>query len=207
MFSYEAFIIIFYLSSNSPRVYNCTSGQINPIKWIDFGKMTTKYAISNPTKYVMLYPGFTYRKNRVVHKFIEFFYHFLPAYCFDIIMRLQGSKPIMMKIAKRFQRAADTGEFFAMHEWIFENGNLKQLINSVKQMRDGYEFPCDMSTLDWESYVQNYMLGIRKYVLKDDDSTIKSAKQKLKILYWTKIIFQISIVLSIYQVFLKDLCK
>jgi alcohol-forming fatty acyl-CoA reductase len=71
--------------------------------------MTQSWAIKNPSKYVMLYPGFSFRTNRFMHRVIEIFLHFLPALIFDLFMRCQGSKPIMMKIAKRFQRAADTG--------------------------------------------------------------------------------------------------
>lgn len=57
----------------------------------------------------MLYPGFSYRTNRTMHRIIEVIYHFAPAYVFDMILRVQGAKPIMAKIAKRFQMAADTG--------------------------------------------------------------------------------------------------
>lgn len=153
----------------------------------------------------MMYPGFSYRKNRFMHKIIELFFHFLPAYLFDIILSLQGSKPIMMKIAKRFQKAANTGEFFAMHEWIFENGNLKQLAANVRSMKDGNEFTCDMSNMDWDNYVANYMLGIRKYVLKDGLESMEQARSKVKTLYWIKRIFQISVILCVYQIFFKDL--
>lgn len=172
-------------------MYNCTSGQLNPVKWKDYGKITKKYAIKNPTKYILLYPGFSFRTNRTMHKIYEFFLHFLPAYIFDIVLRIQGSKPIMMKIARRFQRAANTGEFFAMHEWIFENDNQRILSQNVKQMADGNEFNCDISHMDWDSYVENYMLGIRKYVLKDGLESLMKARKKLKTLYILKRILQV----------------
>uniref|UniRef100_A0A336MJD1 Fatty acyl-CoA reductase n=1 Tax=Culicoides sonorensis TaxID=179676 RepID=A0A336MJD1_CULSO len=161
--------------SKSVRVYNCTSGQINPITWQDFGILLQKYWIKHPTKYAMLYPSFSYRTNYPIHKIIETFLHILPAYVFDIIMRLQGKKPIMMKIARKFQKAGETGTFFATHEFIFENTNLRQLVSEVKTMKDGNEFYCDMSNIDWESYLENYMLGIRKYVLKDGLESLPSA--------------------------------
>lgn len=109
-FQFKILLTWFFSRSNSIRVYNCTSGQINPIKWNEYGNITVKYAKKNPSKYVMLYPGFSYRTNRTMHRIIELIYHFAPAYVFDMILRVQGAKPIMAKIAKRFQMAADTGE-------------------------------------------------------------------------------------------------
>lgn len=58
----------------------------------------------------MLYPNFTYRKNRFVHRFYELFLHFLPAILYDIVLRMQGTRPFLYKIAKRYKTAADTGK-------------------------------------------------------------------------------------------------
>lgn len=95
--------------SNSIRVYNCTSSSLNPVMWRDHGLATLKYARKNPTKYMMLYPNFCFRTNRIIHTFYEWFYHFLPAMMFDVLLRLQGTKPFLLKIAKRYKAAADTG--------------------------------------------------------------------------------------------------
>ncbi|XP_039450326.1 putative fatty acyl-CoA reductase CG5065 [Culex pipiens pallens] len=189
--------------SNPIRVYNCTSGSVNPIKWYKYGEITQKYAVKNPTKYVMLYPGFQYRTNRVVHKIVELFLHFLPAYFFDLILRAQGSKPIMAKIAKRFQKAADTGEFFAMHEWTFEVPNLKRLTRKVHGARDGAEFDMDMAGMSWDAYLEQYMLGIRKYVLKDDLDSMEQARSKLRKLYWIKRLLQVGVLFLLYQLCVK----
>lgn len=129
----------------------------------------------------MLYPHFTYRKNRFVHFFYEIFLHFLPAYLYDFVLRYKGMKPIMFKIAKRYKMAADTGEFFAMHEWNFECGNVKELINELDVAADGAEFACDVKRLDWDEYLKNYVCGIRKYVLKDDLKTLNSARRTVKV--------------------------
>lgn len=80
--------------SNTMRVYNCTSGQINGVKWHEFGEMTKKYAIINPTEKVLFYPGFTFRTNRIVHKFVELVFHMFPAFIVDIFLRAQGIRPM-----------------------------------------------------------------------------------------------------------------
>ncbi|CAO1390836.1 unnamed protein product [Diamesa tonsa] len=195
-----------FTQTNTIPVYNCTSGQINPVTWQHYGELTVKYARKNPSKYVMLYPKFSYRTNRFVHWLYEIFLHFLPALVFDLLMRAQGVKPIMMKIARRFKMAADTGEFFAMHEWNFETNNLKRLIHVARQTQtDSEDFNCDMSNMNWDAYVEQYMLGIRNYVLKDDLSSMDAARLKIKRLYWSKRIFQFVIMFMIYYFFFQGL--
>ncbi|XP_035790532.1 fatty acyl-CoA reductase 1-like [Anopheles albimanus] len=182
------------------QVYNCTSGQINGIKWHEYGRITQECAVRNPTKYVMLCPGFRFRTNRFIHKLIELLLHFLPAYLFDILMRVQGTKPIMAKIAKRFQKAAETGEFFAMHEWTFRNDNLRRLGSLVRQDVAGGEFRCDVTGLDWESYIEAYMLGIRRFVLKDELDSMDQARKKLQRLFLIKRLLQIGALLFFYYI-------
>lgn len=126
---------------------------------------------------MMMYPGFRYRQNRFVHTIYEIFLHFLPAYLYDFVLRYQGMKPIMFKIAKRYKMAADTGEFFAMHEWDFNIPNVKCLLNEIQLTEDGQEFQCNVKQLDWDSYLKNYVIGIRKYILKDTDATLISARR------------------------------
>lgn len=67
-----------------------------------------------------------------------------------------------------------------MHEWNFEVTNVKQLIKEIDVASDGNEFNCDVSTLDWNEYLKNYMLGIRKYILKDDLESLEVARKTIK---------------------------
>lgn len=85
----------------------------------------------------------------------------------------------MMKITKRFERAAKTGEFFAVNEWVFQGENIKDLAKNVKAANDANRFNVDITTLDWDSYVHQYMLGIRKYILKDNPDTMSKARNRL----------------------------
>lgn len=57
----------------------------------------------------MLYPNFSYRTNRFIHRIYEIFLHFLPAILYDCLLKIKGKKGILFKIAKRYKTAADTG--------------------------------------------------------------------------------------------------
>lgn len=80
--------------SNTMRVYNCTSGQINDISWKRFGYLTQRYAIEYPSKYVHLYPGFTYRTNRIMHWIYSALFHILPACVIDVFLYCTKNKPM-----------------------------------------------------------------------------------------------------------------
>ncbi|KAL1455577.1 hypothetical protein WDU94_009661 [Cyamophila willieti] len=171
------------------KVYNCSSGHTNPLSWRDLGIMCHKYALKTPSKYIQFYPGFSFRTNRLAHKFCELLYHFLPALLLDIFLQVQKQKPMMMKIYTRFKKAAKTGEFFALNEFHFGSKNMKGLAESLKTSQDWQMFPVDMRILKYDPYIKNYMIGLRKYVLNDPDKTLSSARRKLQTLFWlTKVI-------------------
>ncbi|XP_071632062.1 putative fatty acyl-CoA reductase CG5065 isoform X2 [Temnothorax longispinosus] len=166
------------------KIYNCTSSTVNPITWGEFGYLVRKHAIESPSKYVMWYPGFTFRTNKFIHSIIVATLHFLPAFIVDLILRVQGCKPMMVKVAKRFERAAKTGEFFAMNEWKFYSGNMTKLVKFVRASEDCDKFDVDIRNVDWDMYLHQYMLGIRKYILKDNLDTLNNARNRLSRLYW-----------------------
>lgn len=64
-----------------------------------------------------------------------------------------------------------------MHEWDFETTNVKDLLQEVRQAKDGDEFHVDVSTMNWDEYIKQYMFGIRKYVLKDDLESLPNARR------------------------------
>ncbi|EFN72073.1 Fatty acyl-CoA reductase 1 [Camponotus floridanus] len=80
--------------SDTIKIYNCTSSSLHPITWREFGHLTRKHAIESPSKYVMWYPDFTFRTNKFIHTIMVAMLHFLPAFIVDLILRVQGYKPM-----------------------------------------------------------------------------------------------------------------
>ncbi|CAH1642347.1 unnamed protein product [Spodoptera littoralis] len=171
-------------------VYNVTSGSINPLQWGQFTKLCVKWALENPTKYVMWYPNFAFTESRFMNTFWEITCHFLPAFMYDLLLRAQGRKAIMMKLARRFKMAAATGEYFANHEWQFGIAELTALHDDASYARDSGAFPHWPADFDWDSYIGAYMFGIRRYILKDTAESLPVARTKLRRLYWVHKLFQ-----------------
>ncbi|XP_053621898.1 putative fatty acyl-CoA reductase CG5065 [Plodia interpunctella] len=164
-------------------VYNATSGSINPLQWGQFTRFCLKWARENPTKYVMWYPNFSFTESRLMNTFWEVSLHFLPAFLYDVILRAQGRKAIMMKIARRFKMAAATGEYFANREWQFGISEYTALHNDTLAAIDGASF-FHWPEFNWETYIGAYMLGIRRFILKDTPDSLVQARAKLRKLYW-----------------------
>lgn len=86
----------------------------------------------------------------------------------------------MMKLARRFKMAAATGEYFANHEWQFGIQELTTLHNEATAARDGSTFFHWPAQFNWETYVGAYMLGIRRFILKDTPESLPHARTKLR---------------------------
>ncbi|XP_063392475.1 putative fatty acyl-CoA reductase CG5065 [Cydia fagiglandana] len=170
-------------------VYNVTSGSISPLQWGAFTRLCVKWARENPTKYVMWYPNFSFTESRFLNTFWEVTCHLLPAFLYDVLLRAQGRKAIMMKLARRFQMAAATGEYFANHEWQFAIEQLTALHRDASAAADGDNFP-HWPEIDWDQYIATYMMGIRKFILKDSADSLQHARTKLNRLYWVYKILQ-----------------
>ncbi|XP_060533265.1 putative fatty acyl-CoA reductase CG5065 isoform X2 [Cylas formicarius] len=180
--------------STTMRVYNCTSGKLNPILWREFGRHTQKHAIVWPSKYVTWYPGFTYRTSRTMHVICAGLFHFVPSAILDSYLYCTGQKPMMFRLSKKFYQALEAGSFFSTHEWEFKLHTMRSLVEAVRLAEDGKKFETDLSAdngFDWDIYIGDFLRGIRRFVLKDDDASLAAARVKLNRLYWFQRIFQI----------------
>lgn len=74
------------------KVYNCSTGQKNPLTWEKFRSIGFKYWLENPTVEMMWYPNCSFTKNKTVHKIDQAISHYLPAYALDLVARLTGKR-------------------------------------------------------------------------------------------------------------------
>jgi len=79
--------------------------------------------------------------------------------------------------------------FFALHQFQFVNDNFIHLLDQMSA-EDRRTFNFDVRQIDWQSYVEDYCLGIREYILKDSGKTIPAARTSLMKFYLVKKIAQ-----------------
>lgn len=67
----------------------------------------------------------------------------------------------MVKIQDKLAKAAKCLEYFTTHEWSFDDNNVRMLNMSLSE-QDRREFSFDVAQINWEEYIENYVLGIRR---------------------------------------------
>ncbi|CAF4232499.1 unnamed protein product [Rotaria sp. Silwood2] len=135
----------------------------------------------------------------------------LPAYIMDIIAYLMFKKPKMVKLSGKIQNLKFTLKYFAQNQWIFANRS-SQLLQSQMNDFDRQEFSFDLTELNWPSYIRNYCIGIKKYLLKEDlqQSSIKKSHKysfikAKKIRHLLSIFFFFAVTWLMRQTFLRRL--
>ncbi|CAH1396785.1 unnamed protein product [Nezara viridula] len=211
-------------------VYNCTSGTLNPITWKQLGILTLKHSYSTPSKYVQWYPGFSFTTNRLMHNVKDVLLHTFPAFMMDVLLRIRGAKPMnlifqptvvkglkrptfidllnnkvfwsMLKLCKRIRFAAKSGEFFSLHEWKFYCDNQAALNNDMSE-HDRSVFHTEVSKIGWDDYVKLFLIGIRKYGLKDSLDSLPAAMKKLNRLLWLQRVGKLVTFYLIYKLVMR----
>ncbi|XP_023240757.1 putative fatty acyl-CoA reductase CG5065 [Centruroides sculpturatus] len=83
---------------------------------------------------------------------------------------------------------------------MFRADNVEKLFKSMST-QDKQNFNFDISKLSWDKYLENYVLGTRRYVLKEDDSTIPRSKKTLLMKYYcislVKTVFVLGLICSV----------
>uniref|UniRef100_A0ABD2WB33 Fatty acyl-CoA reductase n=1 Tax=Trichogramma kaykai TaxID=54128 RepID=A0ABD2WB33_9HYME len=187
--------------SDTIQVYNCSTGQQNPITWKHFVELAFKYSRLHPTNGAIWYPGGRCRNNASVNRVCVAFQHLVPAYALDFLANLRGSKPIMVRVQARLDKAAKCLEYFSTQQWNFKDENVKQLGLQLSA-DDRQTFMFDVRQIDWPSYLENYILGIRQFILKESPDTLPAARTHITRLYWLHKTVQIGTVLLLMRLLL-----
>lgn len=183
---------------NNVLVYNCTSGSINRLYWGDVQDVCFYHLINNPVNSVVWYPGGSFKSRKMVNDLCTLFVHFLPAYCFDAVTWASGKKPFMVNMQRKIQKALSCLEYFTSHEWQFTNDNL-WMIWEAMSVEDRGVFNFDMRQLHWPTFLQQYCLGTKLYILKEDLSTLPMARRNLRKMFYIRHISHLVGILVIWR--------
>uniref|UniRef100_T1JLW2 Fatty acyl-CoA reductase n=1 Tax=Strigamia maritima TaxID=126957 RepID=T1JLW2_STRMM len=169
--------------SNQMQVYNCTSGSLNKLTWSDIHRYCfpafMKYALNR----VLWYPQCEFRNNRVLHVLDDVLDHYVPAYIIDNIAKLTGRKTELVAMHRKVSCAMNRLEYFTTHQWNFANDNIQILWNKL-ETQDKNIFYFNVRDVPWPEYLDNYCLGCKVFLLKEDLSSLPTARTHLKRMLW-----------------------
>lgn len=180
------------MKRNEPFVVNCTTGQINPITWEQIRSLSHPWLVKYPTHEMFRYPGPRFVSNKSWHKFLITLEHDLPTYVIDLLFKSLGHNPMLGPIYQKVHRTSLALEYFTLNEWVYRNENFLTL-NKCLSNDDSKRFYINVANIIWPSYMELYVIGIRHYLLKEDPSTIDSAKFRLDLLYYASQLATVSV--------------
>jgi len=201
---YMMIAIAWHTAMKHPKtipVYHCCTGHLGTLTW---GK-ATEYGVHHlhaiSLENAICYPKLYLTENRFRYYSLRMCQEVLPAFILDCYMRMIGHKPIFSKISNKINKSVRTLDFFTSHSWLFPNDNSVMLQNEMSDI-DQKIFGFDIKDLDWYQYFQNYTMGAKKYLLREDLARISKCRirnTRLKhlenILYFSAIALVIKLVI------------
>lgn len=164
------------------QVVHISSGFENPITWGQILNYTRDEALNKPSEKLVrpIAKNPIVAKNRLGkahHLLIKLISHYLFAYLVDLVIVLTGNKRFMVRVTKKMHRAFDVLEHFTSREWIFVYKSyleiFKQLSTEEQQL-----FQSNVATINWSKYCSSITMGCRRYLLKEDDSSIERSRKR-----------------------------
>ncbi|XP_072948576.1 fatty acyl-CoA reductase wat-like [Epargyreus clarus] len=166
-----------------PPIFNYVSSVENRITWGDFMKLNMARIDRHPFSNAVWYVSLTLNKNALINQIYIFFLHLIPAALVDGLAVCIGKKPKMLKVYKKVHKFSSVIAYFCTNEIQFCNRRTRELWDGTSD-EDKKLFPFSMREVDWLSYFDDYLAGIRRYLFKDGDDTLPGARIKWKRLYY-----------------------
>ncbi|XP_063642897.1 fatty acyl-CoA reductase 2 isoform X6 [Pan troglodytes] len=163
----------------STLVYHITSGNMNPCNWHKMGVQVLATFEKIPFERPFRRPNANFTSNSFTSQYWNAVSHRAPAIIYDCYLRLTGRKPRMTKLMNRLLRTVSMLEYFINRSWEWSTYNTEMLMSELSP-EDQRVFNFDVRQLNWLEYIENYVLGVKKYLLKEDMAGIPEAKQRLK---------------------------
>uniref|UniRef100_A0A3Q3D9C1 Fatty acyl-CoA reductase n=1 Tax=Hippocampus comes TaxID=109280 RepID=A0A3Q3D9C1_HIPCM len=156
----------------------------------------------NPLEQAFRRPNANITSNYLIYQYWILVSHKFPALLYDLVLRLTGQKPQMMRIFNRLHKAISLLEYFSSQDWEWNSENVNMLMAQLSPEDRKVTFNFDVRQLNWPEYIENYCIGTKKYVLNEDMSDIPAARQHLRKLRNIRYTFNTVLVVFIWRVFI-----
>ncbi|XP_042906531.1 fatty acyl-CoA reductase 1 isoform X1 [Parasteatoda tepidariorum] len=173
----KAFLLPLFKKSDVPIV-NCVCPHANAIKWSSVVQICIPLLRKYPSMHVYRVPGGVVTSSKCLHVLCRYFYHYLPAAILDAAVFLMWKERRFVRNYQRIHKVLNFLQHYTMNEFRFKTGNMSILIESVHDT-DRSTFPIDQNLLNWRQYLEDYVLGVRRFFLKEDDSSLLQAQKRL----------------------------
>ncbi|OWF43207.1 fatty acyl-CoA reductase 1-like isoform X2 [Mizuhopecten yessoensis] len=191
-----------YTAVNKPSstlIYHCTTGSTNPFTWGEMEGVVMNFWKKVPLDSCFRRPKISLTMNSMIHDYWVFVSHMIPAYFADMGYCLMGKRPRMVKIYNKLHRAMNSLTFFTTHSWEWTYNNL-DMLKSQMTPEDKRRFYFDPRVMHWPTYLENYCLGTKKFLLNEDLSGLPAARAHLRKLRNIRYTFNTILLVALWRV-------
>eukprot|EP00039_Didymoeca_costata_P018829 m.335150 g.335150 ORF g.335150 m.335150 type:complete len:532 (+) comp17523_c0_seq1:263-1858(+) len=108
--------------------------------------------------------------------------HVVPAQIFDLVWKLAGQRPMVGRAFKRTSASFREYKPWMHKDWEFDTNNMDDLQKGLSDF-EKREFQLETNKTHFPTFMDNYVLGIKKFILKEENPMDGSqAKRKLQYL-------------------------
>ncbi|XP_045177320.1 fatty acyl-CoA reductase 1-like [Mercenaria mercenaria] len=179
-------------------IYHSTTGSVNPFTWGQMEDVVINFWKRVPLDACFRRPRINLTNSGFMHEFYTMVSHLVPAYLADFGYCLMGKKPRMVKIYHKLHRAMSCLYYFTVQSWEWTYNNLDMLVSQMSP-EDRKTFYFDPRPLHWPTYMENYCLGAKKFLLNEDLSGVPAARAHLRKLRNMRYIFNTFMVVVIWR--------
>lgn len=98
----------------------------------------------------------------------------------------------MVKVQNQLTKLYGSLEHFTTHQWRFTDDNVRYLLTCMSK-KDREIFQFDVTEINWDTYLKNSVIGIRKFLLKQSDESLPISRIKMT---WSQFFLQYFFFLS-----------
>ncbi|KAH8311720.1 hypothetical protein KR044_007672 [Drosophila immigrans] len=161
-----------------PPIYNNVPSENNLLTWGQYIDYSMDLGDVYPLETMKWAPFVQCTTNPWVFRLLSFFYHLLPGYAADLILRLKGEKALIVKTYQKLHKQMLVLAYFGCLIWRFKTHNTDKLW-SIMSPKDREVFEFDMASLNWKDYFYRSTGGMRTYLAKEEPSeeSLKRARK------------------------------
>ncbi|EDW14210.1 putative fatty acyl-CoA reductase CG5065 [Drosophila mojavensis] len=152
------------------------------MSWGESIETGRKFFYETPLSFALWYPGGSIKRNYYHHLFCVIFFHYLPAYFIDFWLLLFGQKPFLVNVQRKISTGLKLLQYYTTKDWDFRNDKFQEMSHTLNAT-DQELFDTSVSQVNWETYISNYIRGMRTFILGESDATLPYAKIVLRRLY------------------------
>ncbi|CAF1307836.1 unnamed protein product, partial [Rotaria sp. Silwood1] len=126
------------------------------------------------------WPKLSFTRNKFIYKIRHFLEELCVAFIFDLILWSTRQKPRFVQQSKKLRKFVRVLYHFSNNTWTFSNKQrdiLWKAIDNNDQDRKLFNF--DLTELDWTDYIKDHVIGVKKYLLKEDINRMSTCYKRI----------------------------